>query len=371
MRIGITGAGGFLGWHTRCAALRSEIDVALADRSTFADPAKLDAFTAQSDAILHLAGVNRASSDSEVAAGNKFLADELSQSMKRVGSAPTVVYSNTTKIGDDSVYGQAKREAADILSSACSDLGGRFHSVVLPHLFGEYGVPFYNSAVTTFAHQFAIGQEPTVSGDGQLELLHAQTAAANMLELALQGGPPETRLAGRLIGVADAATMLRSFHNRYVGEGTIPRYDDLFELQMFNMLRSQLYLNDYYPVDLTLHADPRGSFAEIIRADGLGQTSISTTVPGISRGDHYHLHKIERFVVVGGKAQINLRRLFTNEIKRFDVQSESPVLIDMPPLCTHNIINTGDDLLTTLFWAGDHFDPGNPDTYAELVEVAQ
>ena len=118
-----------------------------------------------------------------------------------------------------------------------------------------------------------------------------------------------------------------------------------------------------YPMQLTKHADQRGAFFEVVRAWGQGQTSISTTVPGVIRGEHYHLDKVERFAVISGEATIRVRRLFTDEVVEFSVSGEEPVFIDMPPLCTHDITNTGEKELVTLFWSHDHFDPSNGDTY--------
>ena len=120
---------------------------------------------------------------------------------------------------------------------------------------------------------------------------------------------------------------------------------------------------DAYPFALTKHADHRGAFFEVVRAWGQGQTSISTTVPGVIRGEHYHLNKVERFAVISGKATIRVRRLFTDDVVEFDVAGDEPCFIDMPPLCTHDITNTGDSELVTLFWSHDHFDPENGDTY--------
>jgi UDP-2-acetamido-2,6-beta-L-arabino-hexul-4-ose reductase len=121
-------------------------------------------------------------------------------------------------------------------------------------------------------------------------------------------------------------------------------------------------------VSLTRHADTRGSFFEIVRSHGgPGQSSFSTTVPGISRGDHYHRRKVERFTVLAGEARISLRRLFTDEVIDFDVDGERPVAVDMPTMWTHRITNTGSGQLYTSFWTNDIFDPENPDTIAEVV----
>lgn len=375
IRVGVTGAGGFLGWHLRCRMrLAGWPEPVLADRETFADPSTLADFVQQCDAVVHLAGVNRASSPEEVVDGNRFLADALAKALEVHDEPRPVVYANSVKALEPGFYGEAKAAVGDRLASACARTGGTFTDVLLPHLFGEFGVPFYNSAVTTFGHQLAVGEEPRVDVDATLELLHAQDASQMMLDW-LEPGDSDTPLtrrqpAGQQILVSEALATLQSMYQRYVVESTIPDVSDRFELQMFNLLRSQLFTNGVRSFPIVRHSDQRGYFSELIRADGLGQSSISASVPGITRGDHYHLEKIERFLVLTGDATIRIRRLLTDEVHEFQVSGDEPVAIDMPPLCTHNISNTGDAELLTFFWAADHFDPANPDTYPEPVVPA-
>ncbi len=367
MIVGVTGANGFLGWHLRCRLLIGGVQTISATRQTFASPEMLDQFVRSADVIVHAAGVNRANSEAEVVDGNKNLAADLVAAMKRTESVVPVIYTNSVKSEEGGVYGQAKQAASDLLRQFLTAAQTPFADLVLPHLIGEFGQPFYNSAVTTFAHQLAIGQSPSVNGSAELELLHAQDVSGEILDLVNGFASVRRRIPGRKILVGEAWDLLEHQHRRYVTEQTIPAFASRFEQLMFNVLRSQLYVGGHYPRKITRHEDARGAFSELCRADGLGQTSISTSAPGVTRGDHFHLEKIERFVVVGGSARIRLRRLLTDEVQSFDVNANSPALIDMPPLVTHNITNIGDGTLTTMFWAGDHFDPAVPDTYPEAV----
>ena len=149
--------------------------------------------------------------------------------------------------------------------------------------------------------------------------------------------------------------------------GEIPALPSRLHVNLFNTLRAAMF-PARYPMQLVRRTDPRGSLVETVRAHGSeGQTFISTTVPGITRGQHFHLRKAERFVVVGGQARISLRRVLTDEAVSFDVDGASPVVVDMPTLWTHNITNTGAGELTTMFWTNELFDPEDADTYAEEV----
>jgi len=372
--VGVTGAGGFLGWHIHARfALVEGLTVVVADRDTFGSEEALDRFVRSADVIVHAAGVNRPRDASDYSA-NASMAEALVDAMQRTGRRIPVLYLNSVQAEADSQstnpYAASKAQGADHLREHQADVDAAFVDLVLPHVFGEFGRPNYNSAVATFAWSVAAGAEPVVNGDGQLELVHAQDVAERILDFVRSGGETvgeRERMHGREISVVDAWQMVSRLHSRYVEDFTVPLCADRFELQMFNMVRSHLYLADFYPQSLVNHADDRGSFAEACRSDGLGQTSVSTTVPGISRGDHFHLDKIERFIVIGGSATISTRRVLTNDVKTFKVTGDEPVWIDMPPLTTHRIVNTGSEIATTLFWAADHFDAANPDTFPDPV----
>ncbi len=369
MRIGITGGTGFLGWHLRCRFEAEGHEVLVADRATLGDAEAALAFVAGCDAIVHAAAVNRANSDDEITEGNAAAAEALAVAVEADGRPIPVIVTNSTQSERDNVYGRAKQAAADRIAAAGAATGGAVVDLVLPHLFGEFGRPDYNSAVTTFAHRLATDTPAEINRDGRVELLHAQDVALAILAL-LDGDEfvsQRVRLDGRPISIGEVWDLLQAQHRRYVDERTVPAFADRFELQVFNTLRSQLHEAGYYPSPFTLHADQRGAFAELVRSDGLGQTSMSTSVPGITRGDHFHFDKIERFAVITGSARIRIRRLHDDEVRTYDVTGDEPVFIDMVPLCTHNITNTGDDELLTIFWAADHFDPAHPDTYVAPV----
>ncbi|MEM9652717.1 MAG: NAD-dependent epimerase/dehydratase family protein [Actinomycetota bacterium] len=373
--VGITGSAGFFGWHLRCRLVTLGGDVGLdnyvsATRETFADPQALDAFVTAADVVVHIAGVNRANDDAEIVSGNIGLAEALVAARARTGASFDVVYANTIKAADPGPYGESKARAAELLGADARAAGNRFVDIRFPHLFGEFGVPFYNSGVTTFAHQLANGEASTVN-DGQLELLHAQDAAQVIIDAIVDQADGPQAPGGRVISVPDCYETMARLAAPYVERGVLPHIlDDEFELRLFNTIRSQMW-PDAYPMQLTKHADHRGAFFEVVRAWGQGQTSISTTVPGIIRGEHYHLDKVERFAVISGEAQIRVRRLFTDKVEVFDVTGEAPVFIDMPPLCTHDITNTGSSELVTLFWSHDHFDPAKADTYPMKVAPSE
>lgn len=365
MTAGITGVEGFLGWHLRCRLLSQGVSAVPAGRGILSDASSTARFVEESRGhVFHIAGVNRADSDDLIRSGNVEPAAALAKAIQEHNEPTTVVYANSVKADQSGAYGEAKAEAAAILRRACEATGGRFVDVRFPHLYGEFGVPFYNSAVTTFAYQVANG-ETSVVNDGDLELLHVQDAAQILTDAAYSAAAPlsePVRPKGVAIGVRDAHDLIARLAVPYVETRTFPELADDFELHLFNMVRSQMW-PDGYPYQLTRHADHRGAFFEATRAFGQGQTSISTTVPGVVRGEHYHFDKVERFVVVSGEAVIRVRRLFDNDVVEFRVDGEQPSVIDMPPLCTHDITNVGSSELVTMFWSHDHFNPERADTF--------
>jgi UDP-2-acetamido-2,6-beta-L-arabino-hexul-4-ose reductase len=365
MKIGITGADGLLGFHLR-AYLRActQHEVRLANRQVFDDPLLLRGFVDGLDGIVHLAGVNRGSDD-VVEQGNVDSARSLVNALAAVGGRPAVVFANSTHVDRDTPYGRGKRAAAGLLAGWAASVDAHFIDLVLPHVFGEFGRPFYNSVVSTFCHQLAKGLTPEIHVDGDVELVHAQDVAAHCVQRVVEGVGGQVRIEGAAMKVSALLARLQSLNDAYRAQ-VMPDIVKPLDMRLFNTLRSYLF-PDFYPVGLQLRTDPRGSLFEAVKAHQGGQTFLSTTHPGITRGNHFHLRKVERFLVLKGKAEIRLRKLFSDEVSVFAVNGEEPCYVDMPTCHTHSITNTGTDELITLFWSNEFFDPADPDTYAEMV----
>ena len=362
MKVLLTGASGFLGWHTRLRLhALTDHEVVPVSRANWSELPRL---VAGADAVIHIAGVNRGD-DGEVKTGNVRLAEDVAAALT-AGSGPIdVVYADSIQAGNGSPYGTGKASAAEILHHATRSQGGRFSDVLLPNLFGEHGRPRYNSFVATFIDATIRGDTPTIN-DNQVMLLSAQ-GAADALIGALHG-IGDTQPTGETHGVQEVWDLLQEFHPIYPETGEFPDLSTDFRIDLFNAYRAALFPVGY-PIALTPHSDPRGSFVETVRCrGGEGQTSFSTTVPGITRGEHYHLRKIERFAVIAGQARIRLRKMFTDDVLDFDVHGDKPMAIDMPIGWVHNITNTGEETLLTQFWAHELFRPDAPDTFPETVD---
>ena len=169
------------------------------------------------------------------------------------------------------------------------------------------------------------------------------------------------------IKVTDILQQLVKYKTAYAEQGIIPLLNTPFEINLFNTFRCYMDIAGHYPVKYRQNTDNRGTFVELLRLNGSGQVSFSITKPGITRGNHYHTRKIERFSVIKGSALIQLRRIGTGEVLNFTLSGDEPAYVDMPVWYTHNITNTGNDELYTVFWINEFFNPDDPDTYFETV----
>jgi UDP-2-acetamido-2,6-beta-L-arabino-hexul-4-ose reductase len=362
MRVAVTGPDGFLAWHVRCVlwACQNQ-DIVPIGRAEFENADLMDAALMSVDSVIHLAGVNRATGE-EIATTNPKLAEQLVAGLTRVNKPISVVYGNSIHSRGDSVFGRSKAQAASILRAHSEASGSSFVDVVLPNVFGEHGRPFYNSVVATFCHQLATGETPRIEVDRELPLIHAQTVAEILLAAAANPSESEVLVEGRVLLVSEVLAKLQAISEPYF-EGRLPDLSDSFTRDLFNAYRSYTFPS-MWPILPVKHSDARGQLVEAVRGAG-GETQVffSSTNPGFTRGNHFHLRKVERFLVLNGQASIKLRRLFTDAVIEFHVTGETPAIVDMPTLWTHSITNTGDQDLLTLFYADDEYNPSDPDTY--------
>lgn len=371
MKMVITGARGLIGWHAttrvhaaNCAARFKRqpepYELVTLDHAEFDDDVRLHDAIRGAVGILHFAGVNRAPDD-VLEAANPAISRRLARACLNLGATPHIVYANSTHSAHDTPYGRSKRIAGEILST----VGGRYTDIILPHIFGECARPRYNNVTATFIDAAITGNVPDINPDGRVALLHAGIAAQASLDAVVNGTTGILRPSSRDTSVRELFSILQYFHVRYQ-ENIFPSLEDAFTLALFNSYRAALY-PDWFPRALKLNNDARGTLFEAFKGGGGGQTFFSTTKPGVTRGDHFHLNKVERFLVVQGEAIIRIRKVLSDKVWEYRVSGDAPSPVDMPTLHTHSIENVGENELLTLFWTHDHFDLVNPDTFADKV----
>ncbi len=370
-KIGITGQNGFVGRHlyNTLGLSPEEFQRIEFEKEFFEEESKLDAFVSQCDVIVHLAAMNRHESEQVIYEANVGLAQKLVDSLKRTGSKSHVLMSSSTQEERDNLYGKSKREGREAFAKWAQENGGIFTGLIIPNVFGAFGKPFYNSFIATFCHQLTHGETPTIAHDGEVKLIYVQELVETIISEIKNGNSnPEYLVEPTAIKkVSEVLALLNVYKTKYFEGGEIPVINCTFEHNLFNTYRSYLDYATHFPVKFTQHTDPRGAFVEVIRLGIGGQCSFSTTVPGVTRGNHYHTRKIERFAVIKGKALIQLRKIDTDEVLDFYLDGTEPAYVDMPIWYTHNIKNIGDEDLYTIFWIDEPFNPEDADTY--FVEV--
>lgn len=367
--VAVTGAHGFIGGHVMTRLrLDPRISALPVGREEFKDAASLGEALKFVDVVVHLAAVNRAP-DEELYRTNMTLVETLVAALSQRARTPHVVFASSVQRHRDSAYGRAKRDGERLLEAWATSRSGPLSILEVPNVFGPGCRPFYNSVVATFAQQLARGDAPEVWQDPVLPLVYAGDLVDAIVELVRR---PPSGIHRPGIGpvyhrtVSEIRDGLERYARAYAGDRTVPapasRFDDLLH---------RTYLS-YLPDDVVrfappVHRDDRGFLVECVRQEAGGQVFYSLTRPGVVRGQHFHLHKIEKFCVVRGEAVIRLRGVNDDRVRAFRVSGSHPEVVDIPVGEVHNIENVGDDDLHTVFWASEIFDPSAPDTFPEVV----
>lgn len=373
MKVGITGGNGFIGTHLSnwLRLWPDRFELVPFERAWFSQPQKLAAFTGRCDCVVHLAALNRHNDGETIYETNVGLVKQLIEALEKSESSARVIFSSSTQEQRENAYGRSKQEGRALLSEWAKRSDGSFRGLVIPNVFGPFGDPYYNSVVATFSHQLTHGETPEIITDATLELIYIDELVEQMIDhIGDRSGNSYDRVQidptshNTVSGLLDT---LRRFSSDYMGRGIFPAMINSADRQLFNTFRSYIDHQDYFPVHLELHEDERGRFAETVHLKTGGQVSFSTTAPGVTRGNHFHTRKVERFAVIRGQARIEMRRIDSDEVHSFELSGENPGFVDMPVWYTHNITNTGDEDLYTLFWISEIYDPGDADTYYEDV----
>lgn len=372
MRVGITGQAGFVGTHLyNTLGLHTNIERIPFQDSFFDDNALLRNFVKQCDVIVHLAAMNRNPDPQVIYNTNLSLVNKLIEAMTLVNVNPHILFSSSTQEERDNLYGKSKKEGRELLEMWANESGGTFTGLVIPNVYGPFSKPNYNTFVATFAHKLIIGEQPTIDVDGSIKLIYVSSLCNFIIETIKR--TPKGSINRVEIPhdfqkkVSEILSLFEYFNVTYTKEGFIPILKDIDEINLFNTFRSYLDYSTHFPIKLKKNSDDRGFFVEIIKLGIGGQVSFSTTIPGITRGNHYHTRKIERFTVIKGKARIQLRKTGSEEVINLFLDGNEPSYVDIPIWFTHNITNIGDEELYTQFWINEWYNINDSDTFFEKV----
>lgn len=365
MQVLITGASGFIGQNLQ-SFLRAEDDITIdtytLDNTLEELPDKLK----NADFIVHLAGVNRPQTPEEFFSSNTDLTKTIVDILNDQHSKTPLIFSSSIQAALDNDYGKSKRLAEDyILENYAPGIVFRLHNV-----FGKDCRPNYNSVVATFCHNIANGEPIEVSDPShEIELIYIDDICRTFIDLIKGKTTPEKPYnyvaPVYKVTLQDLADKIQSFKTD-LNSIMVPETGDAFTKKLFSTYLSYNNL-DQLLFTPTTSTDDRGAFTELIHTAESGQVSISTTHPGITRGNHYHHTKVEKFIVLHGQALLKLRKIGTTDIHEYHLSGDQLQIFTIPVGYTHNITNVGDDDMILCIWCNELFDKTNPDTYYEEV----
>jgi UDP-2-acetamido-2,6-beta-L-arabino-hexul-4-ose reductase len=370
MNILVTGAKGFIG-RNLVAWLERQSDIRVFEFDKENSRRDLEAALAEADLVFHLAGVNRPQSADEFETGNVGFTVEVCDHLLEIGHPVPLVLSSSIQAELDNPYGVSKRRAEEVVERYARQSGARGVVYRLKNVFGKWCRPHYNSVVATFCHNIARDLPITISDpERELELVYIDDVVGHFAHEIRAREPGvyyrEVRPVHR-ITLGRLAELIRSF--QHMRETLlVPDLSDPFTRKLYGTYLAYLEPDDFaYPLDKK--CDPRGCLAEFVKSSAFGQVFVSRTVPGITRGNHYHHTKTEKFLVLQGEAIVRFRHIQSGEVIEYRVSGEEFQVVDIPPGYTHSIENIGPGELVTLFWASEVFDPDQPDTHALPVLI--
>lgn len=365
MKILVTGAKGFIGKNL-IAELKNQKYTDILEYDNDTDSSLLDTFCQECEFVFHLAGVNRPENQDEFMEGNFGFTSELLHLLKKHNNKAPVMISSSIQAVLDNPYGKSKKAGEDLMFSYSKETGAKVLVYRFPNVFGKWCRPNYNSAVATFCHNIAHDLQIQVNDrsvvmnlvyidDVVEELINALNGYENRNDEFCEVSVKHTVTLGEIVDLIYSFKESRKTLN-------VPNMANELEKKLYSTYLSYLP-TDQFSYPLKMNVDNRGSFTEIIRTLDRGQFSVNIAKPGITKGNHWHHTKNEKFLVVSGKGLIRFRKIDTEEIIDYYVSGDKMEVVDIPTGYTHNIINVGDTDLVTFMWANEAFNPEKPDTY--------
>lgn len=363
MKVLVTGANGFIGKNLIVSLNElKKYEIISIDKGNTKE--ELKEALLEADFIFHLAGINRPKDEKEFFKGNSGLTGEIVKILKDNNKNTPIAITSSIQADLDNAYGKSKKLAEEELLMYSTSSNAKVFIYRLPNVFGKWCRPNYNSAVATFCHKIAREEEVWIS-DPNIEL--TLVYIDDVVRCLISSMEDKNSLSGySKVDIEHKATLgkivellinfVESRKNLIV-----PNMEDEFTKKLYSTYLSYLP-EDKFNYPLNMNIDNRGSFTEFLKSPDRGQVSINISKPGITKGNHYHHTKNEKFLVVSGEGVIQFRKIDSEEIIEYKVSGEKLEVIDIPVGYTHNIINTGTSDMVTVMWVNEVFNPEKPDT---------
>lgn len=363
MKILITGSNGFIAKNLIEHLKRDEsIELYLYSRNDSLNI--LTAYVKEVDFIFHLAGVNRPQNIEDFYSGNSKLTQFIVNTLIKEKKKTPILFSSSVQSEFDNDYGKSKLEAEECLLNYSKEYSANIFIYKLPNVFGKWSKPNYNSVISTWCYNISHDLEIKVNNkDFNLNLVYVDDVVESFIS---KINIDENKIyfdvdTFYVKSLGEISELIYSFKESRKSL-VIPEVSSGFERALYSTYLSYLSI-DNFSYSLIGHEDNRGTFYEILKTLNSGQFSLSTTAPGITRGNHYHHSKNEKFLVVSGEALIQFKHIVTNKIIDYKVSDKKMEIVEMIPGYTHNIKNTGNNEMILVLWANEVFDQKKPDTY--------
>ena len=375
MKVLVTGAKGFIGKNLIAELDRMEgVEVCPFDIDTSTE--MLEIYGADCDFVFNLAGVNRPQNVEEFMEGNFGFATTLVETLKKHGNTCPIMNASSIQAALDNPYGQSKKAGEDMLLAYGKEVGANIYVYRFPNVFGKWCRPNYNSAVATFCNNIANDLPIQVNDRNTLlHLVYIDDVVAELLSA--MKGQPHVDAQGYCyvptvhdVTLGEIVDLLYSFKESRKNLMIPDMTEDSFSKKLYSTYLSYLP-KDGFSYPLKMNVDARGSFTEVVKSADRGQVSINISKPGITKGNHWHHTKNEKFLVVSGKGVIRFRKIGEEEIIEYHVSGEKLEVVDIPTGYTHSIVNEGDTDMVTLMWCNECFNPDKPDTMYVPVDLAE
>lgn len=332
----------------------------------------LKKYTGDCDFVFHLAGINRPKDISEFYQGNATFTETLCSLLEEHDNKSPILISSSIQASKDNDYGKSKKEGEEYILNHGKKMDSKVYIYRLANLFGKWCRPNYNSVTATWCYNVANGKDIQINDPNvELPLCYIDDVVNEFLN-ALEGHPTACKEGiyevhpVHHVKLGELADIIKSFKESR-GTLNVPNMKEgSLEKKLYSTYLSYLP-KDRFSYPLKMNTDQRGSFTEFLKTEEYGQVSVNVSKPGITKGQHWHHSKNEKFLVVSGKGLIQFRDIYSDEIIEYYVSGDKLEVIDIPTGYTHNIINIGESDMVTIMWANEKFDPKHPDTYYEEV----
>lgn len=365
MKILVTGSQGFVGKNL-IAELRNRGYNNIFEYTRDTDESLLEEYTKECEFVYHLAGVNRPKDEKEFMEGNFGFTFELLEFLKKHNNKAPVLITSSIQVERDNPYGKSKKAGEDLLFNYNRETGVKVLVYRLANLFGKWSRPNYNSVLSTFCHNIARDMEIQVNDpEVELSLSYIDDVVKEFIN-AMEGNPTQNKEfcivpVVHNVKLGKLAELIKSFRDSRQ-DLFIPDMEDPFIKKLYSTYLSYLP-EDKFSYDLKMNVDNRGSFTEFLKSPERGQVSINVSKPGITKGNHWHHTKNEKFLVVSGQGIIRFRKIGSDKIIEYSVSGDKLEVVDIPTGYTHSILNIGEFDMVTVMWVNECFDSDNLDTY--------